>query len=292
MIITSLIGDPVKHSVSPFLFEEFANVSGIKYSHILLRIKCSTEENLIKALDAIKTLNFAGFNVTLPYKVTIIKYLDNLDKSADNIGAVNTVVNMNGHLVGYNTDGLGAMRAIDSSLEPISEKDNVVILGAGGAARAILYEISKKTKKITVFNRSKERLDSLKLDFNSKGIAFEKFLLIDEKTLINKLSTADYIINATSVGMTPNQEKSLLSKKILDKVEFFGQKKIFDAIFNPHKTKLLQEMESIYGCKVLGGLEMMIYQGLEAFRLWTGYDVSKKVNVKEIEQKLIKKINE
>ena len=101
-----------------------------------------------------------------------------------------------------------------------------------------------------------------------------------------------YIINATSVGMTPGQKKSLLSKRVLDKVKFLGQKKVFDAIFNPHKTKLLQEMKSIYGCEVLGGLEMMIYQGLEAFRLWTGYDVSKKVNVKEIEQKLIKKIDE
>lgn len=294
MKISCLIGHPVEHSVSPTLFKEFSELTNIEYAHVKIDVNSEEEEALGKTLSAIKELRFIGLNVTLPFKTDVIPLLDEIDESAKVIGAVNTITNQNGYLKGYNTDAYGAIETIERNLREITENDKVVILGAGGAARAVLFEILKKTSNVTVLNRSKERLDTLANDFSKHDMKFGCVLLSNRKQVISKISEANFIINCTSVGMTPNCDKSLLPLSILNEINDLSpikNKYFFDVIFNPADTKLLKTVNNYFDACSIGGMQMMIYQGIKAFELWTGNKVNN-CNVKQIENKLIEALDE
>ncbi len=280
MIVTCLIGDPVEHSVSPHLFGYFAQQCGLnEYAHVKFRVDSKKHENIRKAIEAIRTLNIAGCNVTLPYKLDVIPLIDVLDETAQAMGAVNTIVNRNSKLEGYNTDGIGAIRTIEKKLARIDKEDSILVLGAGGAARAILYEVLKRTGNVTVLNRSNDRLRRLHSDFQKLDLNF-KTGVFSPDNLIKGMADAKFVINATSVGMSPGDQYSPIPEKVFETVNKDSQiknKLFFDAIFNPYETRFLELPKTKYGAKVCSGLYMMIYQGVKAFQLWTGKEVSEEI---------------
>lgn len=285
MLFTALLGNPVEHSVSTLLFAEYANYIGLEYSHLKLRVPST--QDLPDYLTSLHRIGCLGVNVTIPYKLSVMQYLDAIDDNAKAMGAVNTVVMSESGLKGYNTDGMGAYRAIAEYLRPINTEDHITVLGAGGAARAIIYEIYKKTDNISVFAPSSDNLTQLANDFNSAHKKPLQTYLLDEDKLFNCLTTTDILINATPVGMYPNSEDTLLSEEMINKLcQFRNLDNLFafDAIFNPHTTKMLQILAQ-YGSPICSGIWMMIYQAVEAFQLWTGKDVSG-ANFQEIEAKL------
>lgn len=212
-----------------------------------------------------RTLGFCGFNITIPYKIDIVKFIDNIDESASIINSVNTVKIEKDKFIGLNTDGIAAVQAIENKLCNITADKKVLLIGAGGAARPICYEIYKKTKNIVVMNRYREEAEDMIKNI-SKDI---KIYELSNKNYITQIQQADIIINATPVGMYPNSSEQLLNDSIFEKINNMSKKCFFDVIFNPYETTLLNKANQ-YGAKTCSGLYMMIYQILLAFEIWTG----------------------
>ncbi len=288
MIITALIGYPTDHSISPYLFNYFASKYNLEYSHVKFNVYPDyNNSNLKKAVEGIRALNIKGANITLPYKKDIMKYLDKIHPDAKRIGAVNTIINKNGCLEGYNTDWYGAIKSIEKGLKrKIDKSDQVVIFGTGGASRAVIYGLLKYTNKVTVVYRVplSKRTESLLIDYKKKV----RFLNYNDN-IEESINQGSIICNTTSEGMIPNINKSVLNAKILEncaKKSNFSKKLFFDVVFNPYKTVFLKNAE-LYGAKIQTGITMMVYQGKVAFELWTGKRVSQK-SLKYIEAKLSK----
>lgn len=288
--VTCLFGDPVEHSVSDVMFQYFAKLTGIEnYSHLKFKISKANSENLKIAMRAMAVFDIAGANITFPYKEKAIKYLDVVDKTVRLVGAVNTVVNRKGKLVGYNTDGRGAIKAIETKLKPIKSSDKVVIFGAGGAARAIIGSLTQ-ISRITVLNRTFDlnQTEKLKRDFAKCGVKIETKLFSDQN-IISTIKQADFVINTTPVGMYPKGNASLINKHHFDNIGKTTIRKInfFDAVFNPFETKFLK-LAKQYGARTCPGIYMMIHQGIRAFKLWTGKTVPEE-SIEEV-RKLLRKV--
>lgn len=255
--VLCLIGKPVKHSLSPIIHNVALNDFNLNYVYVAFEIKENQLKNVIKG---IKALGIRGANVTTPYKVEVIKHLDELSEDVKEIGAVNTILNRNGILRGYNTDGIGALRALEKFTELDDKK--VILLGAGGAAKAIAVTISKKISEITILNRTERKAVEIVLklkekDFNAKS------LKLNSKNLENEIKSSHILINATSVGM--NSSKSLVPKRLL-KPDLV----VFDIVYSPLETRLLKDARE-KGCITVDGLWMLVYQGAESFKIWTGF---------------------
>ena len=263
MYYSALIGHPVEHSISPALFSYLAKQAGLEYSHT--KIGVISEKRLGRALSALIDLGFCGINVTLPYKLAVRKYLDEVSLEAAKIGAVNTVVFKGRRMIGYNTDAYGAMMAIETQLKKIKTTDKILVLGAGGAARAIIYPLYKITRNIVVLNRDMSEAAKLSRDLSRGDIKYEK---LSEDNTRKYLSACNVIINSTPVGMYPAVRGEIISKKIYGDIPVKG-KYFFDAIFNPYHTPFL-EYARCAGAKTCSGTYMMIYQAQKAFALWTG----------------------
>jgi shikimate dehydrogenase len=273
-ITSCLIGNPVSHSISDIMFEHFGRYFNMNYKHLKFSVQ---KNNLKAAMDGLRAFGICGANITLPYKTEVIRYLDELDPISTKIGAVNTVTSSGARLRGYNTDCYGAMAAIDNHLKMVTKKDTAVIFGAGGAARAIAYGLLQKAGGVVIFNRRADSKQSLKLqqDFRNIGNGVVVLPLQKDDSLINELVSANYIINATSVGMVPKSRDSIISDSDLRRVDKrvnVSTKYFFDAVFNPYTTRFLS-LGNEYGAATCPGIYMMIYQGLLAFRLWTGKKV-------------------
>lgn len=275
-IITCLFGDPVAQSVSPYMYGHFAKKAGIAYySHLKIRVPKEQKGALRKAIQAAQTLGFAGINITVPYKMEVMKYLDGIDSRAKAIGAVNAIVSREGKLIGYNTDGLGSLSAIENQLHKIKIGDKVVVFGAGGAARAIVGTILPITKNIIVIQRKDDFHLASWFKKSMKGI---KILPLNDKNILESVSTANFVIQATSVGMIPNNKDSIISEKLfvqINQLSPLRKKLFFDSVYNPYQTKFLS-LAKKYGAKVCQGLYMMAYQGAASFELWLGRKVAKK----------------
>ncbi len=263
MRYSALIGNPVEHSVSPSMFKFISRKKNIEYEH--LKINVESKEKLEETIQAMRTLGFCGFNITIPYKIDIVKFIDNIDESASIINSVNTVKIEKDKFIGLNTDGIAAVQAIENKLCNITADKKVLLIGAGGAARPICYEIYKKTKNIVVMNRYREEAEDMIKNI-SKDI---KIYELSNKNYITQIQQADIIINATPVGMYPNSSEQLLNDSIFEKINNMSKKCFFDVIFNPYETTLLNKANQ-YGAKTCSGLYMMIYQILLAFEIWTG----------------------
>lgn len=272
MIVSALIGNPTDHSVSPTLFSLYAAEHNLEYVHAKFNVR---SDNLERVICDIPVFGFTGVNITLPYKTDVIPFLDKLSPEIKRIGAVNTIVNKNDSLIGYNTDLFGAIKTIENSLRRKMDKsDNVVVFGTGGAARAIVSGILNRKADVTVLYRTPKSAKTVKFirDFNN----LVKFYNYNEKDSFKALIPATIICNATNAGMYPKVNKSpiILSQlKSIAKQTDMSKKLFFDVIFNPGKTKFLKNAEKL-GCTVVGGIDMMIYQGVKAFYLWTGKKVS------------------
>ncbi len=261
-IICGLIGDPIGHSVSPAMHNAAFRYLGLDYIYLPFRVG---KEHLAKAIDGIKAFNIRGLNITIPHKVAVIPLLDKLEPLAERIGSVNTIVNDNGYLKGYNTDASGFLKALlEGGIKPEGKK--VVILGAGGASRAISFTLTEKGAHMVILNRkleldwAVELADNISRFFGKKIKALE----LNEKNLSAVLEEAEILVNATSVGMSPDISQTPVAKRLL-KPELV----VLDIVYNPVKTRLLTEAEEA-GAKIIGGLDMLAWQGALAFEMWTG----------------------
>lgn len=258
--VVGVIGDPVEHSLSPLMHNAAFRHLDLDYVYVPYHVK---KDALNDAISGAKSLNIKGLNVTIPHKTEVIKHLDSLDKSAELIGAVNTIKFNNGHAKGYNTDGIGAVKAIEEVSSVINKK--VIILGAGGAARAIAFQILLDgAESLVIVNRTLEKAEQLQEDLVEKLNANVKSIDLGEK-LKKECLNADILINTTPIGMYPN-----VNQEPLVKAEFMHEDLIVkDCVYNPLKTGLIKEAEKC-DAKAISGLKMLIYQGMEAFRIWTG----------------------
>lgn len=252
--ILGIIGDPVGHSKSPELHRCFAELTNTDYVYHAFHV---TGDRLAEAIAGVRALGIAGVNVTAPHKLAVMQYLDEISDEAKRLGSVNTVVNRNGCLCGYNTDAQGFYKSVLRAGGEIKGKD-VLIFGAGGATQpiAVLFA-AEGAKTLTVINRTEERAKRLaEYTFNRTG-----------KEVLTKRELAHYdvVINTTSAGMKPQLE-ALPSNSIdfIDENTF-----VADMIYNPRETRFLAEARR-RGAKTVNGLGMLIYQGILAYELFTG----------------------
>ncbi|USZ70129.1 shikimate dehydrogenase (plasmid) [Halorussus salilacus] len=276
-VVTALLGDPVEHSVSPTLYGTFAEAIGIDdYQHLKVRVQSDVDGDLEKAIEGLRAFGLVGCNITLPFKQDTLELVDELDETVDKIGAVNTIQNEDHRLVGYNTDGVGALKSIEERSRKITSNDKVVILGAGGAARAVSSEVYERTTDLVLVNRTLERAERLVNDLESWGGNGAEPLELDDENLRAELVNADFVLNCTSVGMHPDTDATVVPPRVLDHVDEqrggLDNMIFWDAIFNPLQTMFLEEAEK-RNATTIDGLGMMIYQGTEAFELWTGETV-------------------
>lgn len=258
--ICVLIGDPIEHTMSPAMHNAAYKKMGLDCAYLAFKVKA---EELPQAVAGLKALNVRGINVTIPHKVAVIPLLDSLDPLAEKIGAVNTVVNDNGNLKGFNTDAEGFLRALTAQgFKPAGKK--AVVLGAGGASRAISYILAANGARLVILNRQQEldwAKDIAALIRQELGKEVEVLELGD---LAKALPGADLLVNATSVGMSPAANASPVPAGLLTGVPL-----VFDIVYNPIKTRLLKEAAAA-GAETIGGVDMLAWQGALAFEMWTG----------------------
>ena len=260
--VCGVIGDPIEHTMSPVMHNAAFRNLGMDYVYLPFRVK---KEELGKAIEGMRALNMVGLNVTIPHKVAVIPFLDELDSLAKKIGAVNTIVNDNGVLKGYNTDATGFFQALIEKGIELKEK-KVVILGAGGASRAISFLLADKGAHIVILNRlleldwAEELAGRISLTFSREVKALE----LNGKNLARALEKAEILVNATSVGMSPNVNETPVTSDLLK-----PDLAVFDIVYNPIKTRLRREAEAI-GATIISGLDMLVWQGALAFEKWTG----------------------
>ncbi|GGG11086.1 shikimate dehydrogenase [Paenibacillus abyssi] len=257
-VMFAVIGDPIRHSKSPLMMNRAFRETGINGIYTAFHV---TSARLGEFIAGVRAMGIRGVNVTIPHKLDIMRHLDHLDASAEAIGAVNTIVNDNGRLTGYNTDGLGYVRSLKEEAEPELSGKRIVLLGAGGAARGILYALSKENpQRITVANRTVERAQALAGDFRR----YAEVAAVSNEMLEQVCGEADIVINTTSVGMYPKVDELPVN------IEWLRPGAVAsDLIYNPLTTRYLHEAK-LRGCKIHGGLGMFIYQGAYAFEYWTG----------------------
>ena len=273
--IVGLIGHPVEHSFSPPMHNAAFEELGMDWAYVAFNVD---PNNLKSAIDGAKSLNIKGFNVTIPHKINVMDYLDEIDEVASLIGAVNTIDFNN--MKGYNTDGIGAVKAIE---EVTSIKNrNVVVAGAGGASRAISFYIAKYgADSLTILNRNIQKAQDLAGDVEGSDLIDE--VGSDSISNINSyLDDADILIDTTPLGMHPHID----DEPIATADNMHEDLTVFDAVYNPNETVLLKEAIKA-GAKPVYGIKMLLYQGAESFEIWTG----KKAPVDVMEEALRKTLN-
>jgi shikimate dehydrogenase len=258
-VMYGVIGDPIRHSKSPVMLNRAFRETGVNAAYAAFEI---SPGQLKDAVNGIKALQFRGLNVTIPHKVEVMAYLDHIDESARMIGAVNTIVNDDGKLTGYNTDGIGYVRSLQEETGFSVKGKKILLLGAGGAARGVAYALAKEgAAAIWVANRTPQRATELAKIINSltaaEGMGLSE--ISDIKTKV------DLVVNTTSSGMHPH-----INNTPIDDLSWFHPGLVVsDLIYNPRITKLLKEAQA-RGARIHGGLGMFVYQGAYAFEYWTG----------------------
>ncbi|MGB5893368.1 MAG: shikimate dehydrogenase [Ignavibacteriaceae bacterium] len=262
--LIGLIGHPIKQSYSPFIHNIAAQFKSIDYIYLPFDV---VDDNLENALKGVVSLGISGLNVTIPHKEKIIKYLDELSEEAGVIGAVNTIVNEQGKLKGYNTDINGILESL-TEFKDLITGSKVCVIGAGGGARAVIYTLIRyfKPEQITIINRTTQRADTLKRYFSEK-MRFDNLKTTDlfPPDLIETFNSSKLIVNSTPVGMFPDVDDSPTSLK----ESFHKEQLVFDMIYNPTETKFLK-LAKQQDAATLGGLKMLVHQAAKSFELWTG----------------------
>lgn len=256
-----IIGNPVCHSLSPTIHNGAFRRMGLNAVYLAFEVK-----DLKEAISGIRELGLRGVSVTLPFKNQIIPFLDNVEEVAGKIKAVNTLLHEGEKLTGYNTDWRGALEALEEKVDLNGKR--VVLLGAGGAARAIGFALKTRACEVIISNRTRDR-----------GVRLAKELRCVHQPLSSIEGVdANVIINATSAGMYPNDEENLIPRKVLRE----GMT-VMDIVYHPLQTKLLRKAEE-RGCQTINGLEMLARQGTRQLEIWTG----RRPDVREIKEDLQK----
>ena len=242
-----IIGNPVRHSLSPIIHNGAFQRMGLNAVYLAFEVN-----DLQEAIHGVRELGLQGVSVTLPFKTQILPYLDQVEGVAWKIGAVNTILNRGGRMIGHNTDWHGALEALGSRVDLKGKR--VILLGAGGAARAIGFGLKEKGCQVIIFNRSQNR---------AKVLAKELGCLQYPLSCLGEMK-GDILVNATSIGMHPLDAESPIPKEILKEGMV-----VMDIVYRPLRTRLLREAEE-QGCVTIDGLEMLAHQGAAQFEIWTG----------------------
>ena len=272
--IVGLIGHPVEHSFSPPMHNAAFDALGMDWAYVAFDVN---PNDLSSAIEGAKSLNIEGFNVTIPHKIGVMQYLNELDEVASLIGAVNTIDLKN--LKGYNTDGIGAVRAIEE-VSPIKDK-NVIVAGAGGASRAISFYLAKfGADSITILNRNVNKAQNLAEDVLKSDLISD--VKSDSISQINGyLGNADILVDTTPLGMDPHIDDEPIARAD----NMHEDLVVFDAVYNPNETVLIKEAIKA-GAKPVYGIKMLLYQGAESFKIWTGQDAPVDVMEKALNEYL------
>jgi shikimate dehydrogenase len=261
--LCAVIGNPIAHSLSPAIHNAAYEKLNLDFIYLAFRVK-----DVQSALAGMRALeNFRGMSVTIPHKIEAMKYLDQIAEPDRAIGSVNTVINEKGKLLGLGTDGPGALKALTDADVDI-DGQNVLMVGSGGAARAIAFTLAQKTRlnQLAILDIDEIILKGLVNDLKAGTDTRIMPALLGPDTLISAMKTADVIIHCTPVGMHPNGDASLIPSTLFRK----GQV-VFDIVYTPLETKLLFEAKS-HGLKVISGVEMFINQAVLQFEHFTGVD--------------------
>jgi len=276
--VYAVIGDPVEHSLSPVMHNVAFEELNLDFVYVAFRVR---KKELREAINGARSLDILGLNVTMPHKNAVMRYLDELDSTAKSIGAVNTILNHQGKLIGYDTDGIGALKALkENGITPKGKK--LLLLGAGGAGKAIAFHAAQEVEELVILNRTpqkaKKLAESLRKEFNKKinGNALSTEIIEEE------LKDADILVNATSVGMHPNIDQSLVPPNLLR-----PNLCVMDIVYNPIETKLAKDAKAV-GAKVVSGIEMLVYQGAASFEIWINHSAP----VTVMKQAVLNKLSE
>lgn len=276
--VCGIVGDPVAHTLSPAMHNAAFEHLGLDFVYVPWRVFRGATEGCAAAL---RTLGIRGINVTVPHKVDIMAHLDRIDPCAARIGAVNTIVNHDGELFGYNTDAAGFIQGLGGSGISVQGRQ-VVVMGAGGAARAVVFSLLDSGARVTVLNRDAARAAALAHDAMSIGRSVVAHGPLNATVLNKSLKDAVLLVNTTSVGMQPLSEQSPCPSTLLRR-----DLAVCDIVYSPRVTKLLREAAAM-GSVTVDGIEMLVRQGAETFELWTGVpapvDVMRTVVLKELDR--------
>jgi len=261
--VCCLIGDPVEHSLSPIVHNRGYEVLGLNFIYVAFRVK-----NVELAIDGIKELGIRGVSVTMPHKVSAMKYIDNIDDTAKEIGAINTIVNNKGVLSGFNTDYGAALKALEEKTTIKGKK--AVLLGGGGVGLAIATGLKRNGADLVILDIIKEKAEEL-----ARFVGAEGFGGLEQ---LPKISSADILINATPVGMWPKINEAAVPRELLH-----PKLTVFEVIYNPRETRMVTEAKEA-GCAIVYGYKMFLYQAAMQFELFTGHQAP----LPDMEQALIK----
>ena len=268
--LLALFGSPVAHSGSPAMYNYSFEKFGLDYVYVAFDVD---KNGLKEAVSAARLYNMRGFNLTMPCKNEVLHYIDELSSEARLVGAVNTVVNENGRLIGYNTDGTGFIKNLEAHKIDIKNK-KIAVAGAGGAATAIVVQLALEgAGEIHIFNRKSETFNKMvetvkRLRQEVPEVVIELYDILDEAKFNSLIKEAEIFVNATAAGMKPYDEESVIK----DISVFHKDLVVADVVYNPIETKLLKEAGRA-GCTCIDGKGMLLWQGVYAFKLYTGKDM-------------------
>ncbi len=276
--VCAIFGHPVGHSLSPELHNTAFDALDLPFVYVAHDVQPG---NVVKALEGIRVMGYRGLSVTIPHKIEAMQGVDEVHEIARGIGCINTVVNEDGRLVGYNSDGLGALGALrDAGADPKGK--NVLMLGSGGAARAIAITIAQEAppKQMAILGVVMDELDRLVQDVRQQGAPEVTGRQLTESSLAESIAEADILLHCSPIGMHPNEDDSLVPAEM-----FREPMVVFDAVYNPRRTKLLRDAQAA-GCRTIEGIEMFLGQAYVQFELWTGRQAPRDVMRRVVEEKL------
>ena len=276
--IIGIIGENIENSLSPLFHNQIILKHSLNFCYLSFQV---AETDLDEAIQGVRALNKRGVNITFPYKEKVIEFLDEVEESARRIGAVNTIVNNKGILTGYNTDVIGFKKSLQDKGKFVIKEKKAVILGAGGAARGVIYTLLEEgIEEISIFNRTSEKAEKIKQDFSpffpQSSINIFSF---EQDNIKDKIKEANLLVNATSIGMASQVGNTPLSDEKL----FHPNLLVYDLIYHPAKTLFLKQAERA-GAKIINGVPMLVYQGIESLYLWTGFKPERKEVLEIIRQ--------
>jgi shikimate dehydrogenase len=275
-----VIGNPVAHSLSPALHNAAFNALGLDFIYLPCQV-----DDVAGVLAGMRAMhNFRGMSVTIPHKIEVMKYLDEINAADRVIGSINTIINDNGKLTGFGTDGPAVIKAfVDAGIELAGK--HVLIIGVGGACRAIAFTLAYRAglQQITLLGSKRVVFEGLAAELRKHTEVQVEATLRNEESLAEAMSRADIIINATPVGMSPNTDASLIPPEL-----FRAGQVVFDAVYTPQETKLLADARAA-GLQTVSGVEMFINQAVLQFELFTGMPAPEEVMRKAVMEKLTQK---
>lgn len=259
--LCAVIGDPVSHSMSPQIHNSAFQGCGIDMVYVAFHVR---RGDVARAIEGIRSLGIRGLSVTIPHKVEIVRYLDEIDDVSKQVGSVNTVVNEGGRLVGYSTDGPGALRALAAGGVDLSG-GRVLLLGSGGAARAIAFSLAnlEVSPELQILGIEEDELERLGCDLEEKTACRLSTRTLTPQSLEGAMAAADVVIQATPIGMTPKTDETLIPAPLIRENQV-----IFDIVYTPLETRLIKEARHA-GAVTVAGLGMFVYQAVIQFELWT-----------------------